>query len=133
MHDAVVMGVIEAGGDPVQVLQRGRRVELALVHPAGQAAAGHVLDDHVRRPLELAEVVDVDDVRMPHLGDRLGLVAEAGHRVRVGADRLHHLDRAGPLELRVIGAVDQTHGPLADEVLDLVLTQFCPLRDRHDR
>ena len=49
------------------------------------------------------------------------LVAETGDRVRVGRDRLHDLDRASPLEVRVVGAVDQAHGPLADEILDLVL------------
>ena len=98
-------------------------------HPGGQASAGHVLDDHVRRSLVLAEVVDVDDVGVAHLRDGLRLVSEPGHAVRVRGDRLHHLDRAGALQVRVVGTVNQAHGPLADEVLDLVLTQLCPWRD----
>ena len=113
--------VVQAGRDPPQVPERRRPVQDAVGHLPGHAPAGDVLDDHVGRPLELAEVVDVDDVRVPEPGDRLGLVAESGDRVRVGRDRLHDLDRASPLEVRVVGAVDQAHGPLADEILDLVL------------
>ena len=79
----------------------------------------------------LAEVVDVDDVRVAQLGDGLGLAPEPGDGVGVRGDRLHHLDRAGAFELGVIGAVDDAHRPLADEVLDLVLAQPGPLPDRH--
>src|SRR5213593_1729859 len=104
---------------------------MAVAHPVRQAAAGDVLDDHVRRALELAEVVDVDDVRVAEPGDRLGLVPEAGDRARIGGDRLHDLDRARSLELRVIGAVHHAHRALAYEVLDLVLAQTGPCGYRH--
>ena len=68
---------------------------------------------------------------MAQLGDRLGFVAEAGNRVRVGRDRLEHLDRAGPFQVGVVYAVDQAHCALAYEVLDLVLAQPGSGRDRH--
>ena len=123
--------VVETGRDPTQVPDGAVLVERAVVHLGGQAAAGDVLDDHVRRPLELAEVVYVDDVGVPHLGDRLRLVAEAGDGVGVRRDRLHHLDRPNALQLGVIGAVDHPHRPLADEVLDLVRAQLRPRPDRH--
>jgi len=121
VHDSMAVGVVETRGDPAQVLQGGRLVERALLHPAGEAAAGDVLDDHVGRPLKLAEVVDVDDVGVAQPGDRLRLVAETRHGVGIRGHRLQHLDRPGPLELRVVGAKDHAHGSLSDEVLDLVL------------
>jgi hypothetical protein len=64
-----------------------------------------------------------------HLGDRLRLVAEPGRRVRVRRDPLENLEGAGALELHVVGAIDQTHGPLADEVLDFVLSELGSGRD----
>src|SRR5258708_3326186 len=92
---------------------------------------GDVLDDHVGRPQVLTEVVHVHDVRVAQLRDGLGLVPEPRSSVRVGCDRLQDLDRAGALELGVVGAVNETHGPLAYEVLDLVLPQLRPRFDRH--
>ena len=86
-----------------------------------QASPGDELDDHVRHAVVLAEVVDVDDVRVAHLGDRLRLMAEPSRRVRVGREPLQHLDRAGALQLHVVRAVNEAHRSLADEVLDLVL------------
>ena len=131
VHHAVSVRIVEARRDPAQVPQRAWPVEVAVDHPGGEAAAGDVLDDHVRRPLELAEVVDVDDVRVPQLGDRLRLVAEPGHGVHIRRDGLHDFDRAGALERGVIGLIDQAHGPLAYEILDLVLSQLGTGRDRH--
>ena len=121
MDDAAAVGVVKPGGDPAQVFERGSAVEHTLGHPAGEAATRDVLDDHVRGALELAEVVNVDDVRVAQLRNGLGLMPEPGDSVRVGSDRLHDLHRAGPLQLRVVRAVNQAHGPLTDEVLDLVL------------
>ena len=77
----------------------------------------------------LAEVVDVEDVRVAHLGDRLRFVAEPRRRVRVRRDPLQDLDGARAFELHVVGAINQTHGPLADEVLDFVLSELCSGRD----
>jgi len=131
VDDTMGVRVIKARGDPTQVPEGGLLVEHLLAHLSGQAAARDVLDDHVGGALELAEVVDVDDVRVAEPGDRLRLVAEAGDGVRVGRDGLHDLDRPGPLELRVVRPVDHPHGALPDEVLDLVLPQPGPGRYRH--
>src|SRR4029077_3421804 len=131
VDDAVIVRVVQADGDAAQEPDGCRPAQAPLGHAAGEAAPGHVLDDHVGRPLDFAEVVDVDDVGMAHPGDRLGLVPEASDAIRVGGDRLHDLDGADPLQLGVIGAVDETHRPLADEVLDLVLSEPATGRDRH--
>ena len=105
--------------------------------PAGQilpyviAQVVGAVHDHVRGPFELTEVEDVQDVGMTHTRDRLRLVPEPRHGILVRRERLHDLDRAGSLELRVIGAVDGAHGTLANELLDLVLAQPRSGLDRH--
>src|ERR1700674_1859015 len=125
------MRVIEAGADAPQIPQSGLRVERHLRHLSGQAAAGNELNDHVRSPVEFAEVVHVDDVGVAHLGDRLRLVAEAGHRVGPDGYSLEYLDGAGSLQLGVVGLVDEAHRTLADELLDFVGTELSPWLDRH--
>ena len=115
------MRVVEAGGDAAQVFQRSRCVERSVAQLVGEASARDVLDDHVRHAVVLPEVVDVDDVRVAHLGDRLRLVAKPCSRVRAGGEPLQDLDGSGALELHVVGAEHEAHRPLPDEVLDLVL------------
>ena len=125
------MGVVETRCDAAEVLDGHRLIELGPAQTVGQAAARDVLHDHVRRSLVFAEVEDVEDVRVAHLGDRLRLMAEARDRVLVRRNRLHDLDGAGARELGVIGAVDDAHGALAYEVLDFILTQLGSGSDRH--
>src|SRR5260370_12944924 len=130
MDDAVRVSVIETRGDASQVPEGGRLVEPSIRHPGGEASARDVLDHHVGRSLESAEVVDVDDVRVPELGDGLRLMPEPRDAVAVRRQRVHDLYRAGPLELRMVAAVDHAHGAFAYEVLDLILPQPRPGRDR---
>ncbi len=66
---------------------------------------------------------------MAHLGDGLRLVAEPGGGVGIWGQGLQDLDGARSFELDVVGAIDQAHGSLADEFLDLVLAQFGSGRD----
>ena len=125
------MCVIEAGGDASQISQGDLRVERRLRHLSGQAAAGNELHDHIRSSVEFAEVVDVDDVGVAHLGDRLRLVAEAGHCVGPDGYPLEDLDGASSFELGVVGLVDETHRALADELLDFIGAELGPWLDRH--
>jgi hypothetical protein len=124
------MRVIEPGGDAAEVLDSLGRIEPALAQAVGEASSGDVLHDHVGRPQVLTEVVHVHDVRVAQLGNRLRLMPEPRRGVRVRCDRLQDLDRAGALELGVIGAINETHRPLADEILDFVLPQLGPGLDR---
>src|SRR4029077_14817638 len=119
--------------DALQILQGGRRIRWTLLHLGGQAAAGYELDDHVWRPLVLAVVEDVEDVGVTHLCDGLRLAAEAGDRVRIGRDPVHHLDRSGARQGHVVSAIDDAHGALTYEVLDLILPQPCAWFYRHER
>ncbi len=121
MDDSQCVRVVQAGGDAAEIFQRRGRIERPVAKPVGEAPARDVLDDHVGHPVVLAEVVDIDDVGVAHLRDRLRFVAEPGRRVGIWGDPLQDLDRSGALQLDVVGPVDQAHGALADEVLDFVL------------
>ena len=60
---------------------------------------------------------------MAHLGDGLRFVEEACHRIGTYRYPLQNLDRARAFELLVVGTVNDAHGPLADELLDLIGSQ----------
>ena len=94
-------------GGPLR--QPGRAVE-----PLVQAAAGQVLQLEERQAAGLADGVDLDDVRVLELGDRLGLAEEAGdglgRGVRAGQD---HLERARAIEPDLPGLVDDAHAAAA--------------------
>jgi len=58
----------------------------------------------------------------------LRFVTEASVVSGSGAYRLQDLHRAGAFELRVVGAVNEAHGTLPDEVLDLYCPSWFPVR-----
>ncbi len=93
-----------------------------------QVAPGDVLHRDERRAGVLVEVVDRDDVRMIQTSRGLRLAAESREHDRrvlalklVGADRLQRDD---PLDHRIVGLVDDAHGPAAELAADLVLAQL---------
>ena len=134
MDHALAVRVVESGADAFQEEERGLPVEaLTSLEAIAQGAAGHVFDDHVGRSLELTEVVDVEYVRVAHLGDRLGLAAEAGGGVGVGSEHAQDLDGGRPGQGQVVGAVDGPHRPLPEQLLHLVGAEVRPRLDRHWR
>src|SRR5207245_11342897 len=62
-----------------------------------------------------------------------GRRSEPSDRVRIVGDAMHHRARAGARQGYVVGAIDDAHGALAYEVLDLILTQTRSWFDRHER
>ncbi len=72
----------------------------------------------------LAEVEDVQDIRVAHVRDRLGFAPEPCARVPIGGQALQNLDGRDAFELGVVGAVNDAHGTLADELLDYIRTQL---------
>ena len=131
VDDAELVRVVQRVADAAEKCDGRVAVKRAIFDARRQAAAFDVLHDHVRRPFELAEVEDVEDVRVAHMGDRLGLAAEPRRRVQVSTQPLQDLDRAGAFELGVVRTVNDAHGTLANEVLDDVGTQPGSGPDRH--
>ena len=76
----------------------------------------------------LAGVDDGDDVRVVELGDRARLAAEALELIGVGGDlAVHQLDRDGPLEHGVEGAIDGGHAAAPDlRIEPVAAAEQCP-------
>ena len=71
--------------------------------------------------------------RASHPGDGLCFVVEAGGSIGTGGNALEELERGRALELSMVGAVNEAHGPLANELLDLVGSELGSRLDRHRR
>ena len=86
-----------------------------------EAAALEQLQGHERQAVGLADVVDLDDVRMVQPRDRLGLDAEASELLGAGVTAAaDHLQGHQPVQAAVAGLVDHPHAALAELLEDLV-------------
>jgi hypothetical protein len=80
----------------------------------------------------VADVVERTDVRMIERGNRAGLAVEPLAQLRIGRERLRQdLNRDGPIEPRVAGAVHLAHPTGADRCDDLVRSQPRASFERH--
>ena len=125
MHDHALVRCLQRTCDLQRIGDRARDLERAF-------ATDHILE---RLPLDVLEhdvggalgraatvgrqlLPGVDhghDVGMVELRDRAGLAPEALQLVCVGGDlAVHQLDRDGPLEHGVEGAIDRRHSAAAD-------------------
>src|SRR5438105_3652981 len=76
--------------------------------------------------VNLAEIVNRDDVRMLERSRCLRFAEESLAESRVLRDALaHHLDGDGTIEHRVHGAIDDAHGAFSDLRDDLVFPDAC--------
>ena len=99
--------------------------------PIVQAAAVEQLQRDERQAVRLADVVDLDDVRMAQPRDRLGLDPETrevvGPRLAAAANHLHGDQAVQPEVPRL---VDDPHPALAQLLEDLVVRNRRPVRRR---
>ena len=85
-----------------------------------------------RVSVDLAEIVDRDDVGVLQRAGRLGLAEKSAAQVGVAGERVaHHLDGDGPVEHRIEGAIHDPHGPFADLAEDAVFADLFDLAFRH--
>jgi hypothetical protein len=116
------MGGVERRGDLAADVDRavGPQPPVAL-EDRRQVLALDVLHREVEQAVDLARVVDGDDVRMLQGGGDPGLarepLAEAGG---LGEVRRDDLDGGPPAQVQVLGAVDHAHAAAADPLLDPV-------------
>jgi len=93
-------------------------------HHLPQVGPVHVLHDEVEVLVRLAEIVDGDDARVAHPGERPGLAGEplleGGPARRLGRE---DLQRDDPVELHLLCPVDRAHAALADQLEDLELRE----------
>src|ERR1700757_122357 len=95
-------------------------------------AAVDVIHRDPELALELAAVVDPDDVWMPHLRGELSLAVEAQPVVVVGCQiRWQHLDCIQARQPRMLRQVDLAHGSRAESPHNGVLSKVVTLGQRH--
>ena len=121
MDDAGVVRELHGAGEHFNQLGgAGGRPRVA-GEALGQAAAVHELERQVRVPVRLADVENLDDVRVLERRDRFRLAAEplplGRPGVRAGQD---HLERDRAVQVEVPGLVHDAHAAAADLVNDLV-------------
>ena len=93
----------------------------AAVQPVRQRATLDVLHDDVRSVVVLADVEDLDDVRVIQPSSQPSLAREAlPHLVVTGEVVGQELDRDLAVELQVAGAIDGGHAAMAQSMLELV-------------
>ena len=98
----------------------GGEAALAADHPL-QVAAGDIAHRHVEDLLDLAGVVDGDDVGMVEAGGQDRLVQEHLAEGAVGALLGgEELERDVPLQAQLHRPIDGAHAPAADDGLDAI-------------
>ena len=100
----------------------GRHARLGCAVQSGvEVASVEKLQRYERQAVHFADVVDLHDVRVPELGDRLGLDPEAGQMLRRRlAPANDHLERDQAVQPRLSGLVDDAHPAAAERSQDLV-------------
>jgi hypothetical protein len=105
---------LDEGGRPAWILRLPAR-------PLLQAPAIHIFEGEIRQPPRVADLVDLDDVRVDQSRDGLGLGEEPGLLLDPGVlSRQHHLEGHDAIEGEVMGLVDHPHPSPAEHVEDLV-------------
>ncbi|MDF3043565.1 MAG: hypothetical protein K0Q71_6271 [Thermomicrobiales bacterium] len=97
-----------------------------------QRLPAHQLHDDEGRAVVLADVIDVDDVRVGEGGGRARLALETGAEAGIGGElRPRRLDRHVAAEEEIVTEVDDRHPPLAEAAPDAIATVDQCLRLDH--
>jgi hypothetical protein len=114
------VGVGEPGEDPLE-RAGDLRERQAVAHVGAEGAALDVLHRDVRRPLELEEVVNGDDVRVVEAPGEPRLAHEALRDGEVGdAAQVQLLERDETVEVGLPREIDRRHSAATDLAQNLV-------------
>ena len=116
------MGGVERAGDLAADVDRAVGTQAAVApQDRGQVLALDELHGEVEHPVDLAGVVDGDDVRVLERGRDPRLAREAlAEALRLGEVGRDDLDGGAALEVEVLRAIDHAHPAAADPLLDPV-------------
>ena len=104
------------------VAERGADTQPAAADQMSERGARNVLHRDEVDAVGLPDLINRDDVRMIQGGSGSGLLNEALTSLSIDrAIRLEQLDRDGPAEARIDGAVDDAHPAFAERLQDLVM------------
>lgn len=108
---------VEGGGDLADDPRRVRRIEPGV--GAQEVAEVLTLDEahhDVEQPVDVADLVDRDHVRVLDLGGERGLLLEPGAKIPVAGELGHdHLYGDRPIRAELTGLVDEAHPPAPGE------------------
>ena len=130
VHDAPAVRLVEGVGDLDRVPERPVQRHRAPGQPLLQRLALQVLHHQVVDAVVLPDVEDRTDVRVAQGGQRLRFALEPllQRGIARGAGP-QDLDRHGPVEARVVRAIDLAHAAGFDQRLDSVGTEHAPRLD----
>lgn len=127
VHEALGVRRVERAGHLLDEGDGAVRRQRTVVQDLREIAAldqAHVDEQH---PVDLAEVVDGDDVRVREARHRLRFAGEALAELRILRGRcVQQLQRDVPIALRVGREVDLAHAAAAEQAADLVRPQRAP-------
>jgi hypothetical protein len=122
VDDAGLVRVGQAGAQPFHHLQLAHdRDRLAPANQLGERLAADELHGDEGPPVELAELVDGDDVRVRDAAGGTGLALEPLPHLLVVEAFAQELDRDQAIERGIAGEIHVAHPAALDEALDRVL------------
>ena len=115
VDDAALVRRVERQGELPRHAPRLLEAHRSCLEALRERVALEELHDQVVLAFRDAEIRDVDDVRVPDVVDRAGLVEEALDHVRDGTDGVaQHLDGGASPDDAVLGVVDGAHAAGAE-------------------
>ena len=122
VQDAALMGDVDRPGQSLDQLRGLPGRQGLLADPGRQRAPFDELEREVGISVGLVDLIDLDDVRMPKLADRLGLRLEASEFSPAGVlGRQDHLEGGEPADAAMPGLVDDAHAAAAQDFEDVVV------------
>jgi hypothetical protein len=122
MHQPAFVRGVERARHLLDELECSRRYERAFgMQQRLQVGALDVAHRDVEQAVDLARLVDGDDVRVIEGGGELRLAQEAQAKALVLREAgRQELQRNLPLQPRIVGQIDDAHAPMAEHALDAV-------------
>ena len=121
MDDPGLMGGLYGPGELFGELRGLSGQERGSAEPVGEGPPLDEFQDEIRQAAVFADLVNLDDVRVLHPGERVGFGEESSPTLGVGVDTgEQELDRHDPGWISLPGAVDDAHAPPAEFLKHLV-------------
>ena len=129
MHDPMVVQKLNGAGDADEAPGRVFRIERARARAAGQTCSVDEIHRKIMLPVDLADFVDADDLRMPQAAGRPSFAVKALHVVH-GRQmvRQNHLERHDAVKIALPRSVDDSHPAAADFFEQFVFTEVSSQR-----
>ena len=121
VNDPALMGRMDGPGQRGHQLGSGPSGLGRARQPVVEVPAFEQFQRHERQAVDFADVVDLQDVRVPEPGDRLGLDSEPGQMVHLRLLSAHdHLESHQAIQALLARLVHNAHAPFTELAEDVV-------------